>query len=138
MGLFTNIDVLTQVFADPNIDSWFFGFTGSGISGIDEILGNFRPMLDQVDSSVIMGGVTVPRVGSMDDDDKLIQPLLQKMFGVTLYSTSERAIRALAGLVKYWQLLEESKLAQKPIKLKADTTACRKIIEKLLVTKGHI
>jgi acyl-CoA synthetase (NDP forming) len=132
IGLFTNIDVLKQVFADPNIDSWFFGFTGSGISGIDEILGNFGPMLDQVDASVVMEGVNVPRVGSMDEDDKLIRPLLQKMFGVTLYSTPERAIRALAGLVKYRQFLEEGRRAQKPIKLKADTSAVRKIVEKAL------
>jgi len=132
IGLFTNVDVLKQVFADPNVDSWFFGFTGSGISGIDEILGNFGPMLDQVDSSVVMEGVTVPRVGSMDEDDKLIRPILQKMFGVTLFSTPERAIRALSGLVRYGGFLERSKLTEKPVDLKVDNSACKKIIENAL------
>jgi acetyltransferase len=135
IGLFTNTDVLKQVFADPNVDSWFFGFTGSGISGIDEIIGNFGPMLDQVDSSVVMEGVKVPRVGSMDEDDKLIRPLLQKMFGVTLYSTPERAIRALSALVRYSEHLRQSKTIEKPIKLKADSRTCKKIIENAL-TEG--
>jgi acetyltransferase len=132
MGLFTNVDVLKLVFADPNVDSWFFGFTGSGISGIEEIIGNFGPMLDQVDSSIVMAGVTIPRVGSMDEDDKLIRPILQKMFGVTLYSTPERAIRALSGLVKYHEYLKESKLREEHGKLEPKATACRRIIEHVL------
>jgi acyl-CoA synthetase (NDP forming) len=132
MGLFTNVDVLKLVFGDPNVDSWYFGFTGSGISGIDEIIGNFGPMLDQVDSSVVMARVTVPRVGSMDEDDKLIRPILQKMFGVTLYSTPERAIRALSGLVKYHEYLEESRMREEHVKLRPDAASCRRLIENAL------
>ncbi|MDD5503066.1 MAG: acetate--CoA ligase family protein [Candidatus Thermoplasmatota archaeon] len=128
IGLFSNIMLLKNTFADPCVDSWFLGFTGGSISGIDDILETFKPMLDEIDSKIVMEGITVPLVGSMDEHDKLIRPILQKMFGVTLYSTPERAIKALAALNRYREYLDEVNTGEAPPKVKPIDDSCRKII----------
>ncbi len=128
MGLFSNLEMLKSLFADPEVDAWFLGFTGSSISGIDDIVDSFGPLLDQINSKDIIGVLDKPLVGTMDEHDKLIRPLLQKMFGVTLYGTPERAIRALAGLVRYRTFITQAQGEGEAFHPEVDREACRRII----------
>lgn len=106
-GIFTNTEVLKKLFADPNIDAWFFGgFTSSSIAEIRDIVEQFRPVIDKINSKDLMGEVNIPLVGSMDEND-IVRPIMEKMFGAIFYPTPERAIRALSALYRYGKYLEE-------------------------------
>ncbi|MEM3564618.1 MAG: hypothetical protein QXR19_15405, partial [Candidatus Jordarchaeaceae archaeon] len=107
-GIFTNTQVLKRLFADPNIDAWFFGgFTSSSIAEIKDIIEQFRPAIDKINSKDLMGEVKVPLVGSMDEND-IVRPIMEKMFGAIFYPTPERAIRAISALYRYRKYLEET------------------------------
>ncbi len=107
--LLTNIDTLETIFSDPNIDSWFFGFTGSAVAGLDDIIERFRPMVESISPEDVMGKNPPPCVGCIGEGDKFISFFISKMFGPTFFGTPERAIRALSALWKYKQILDESK-----------------------------
>jgi acyl-CoA synthetase (NDP forming) len=108
-GIFTNTQVLKKLFADPNIDAWFFGgFTSSSIAEIKDIIEQFRPVIDKISSKDLMGELKVPLVGSMDEND-IVRPIMEKMFGAIFYPTPERAIRAISALYRYRKYLEMTK-----------------------------
>jgi acyl-CoA synthetase (NDP forming) len=108
-GLFTNTEVLKKLFADPNVDAWFFGgFTSSSIAEIANIIESFKPVIDKISSKDLVGEIKVPLVGSMDEKD-IVKPIIERMFGAIFYPTPERAIRALSALYKYRKYLEKSK-----------------------------
>lgn len=109
-GIFTNTEVLKKLFADPNIDTWFFGgFTSSSIAEIRDIIEQFRPVIEKLNSKELLGEVNTPLVGSMDEKD-IVKPIVEKMFGAIFYPTPERAIRAISALYKYGKFLEKRKL----------------------------
>ncbi len=108
-GIFTNTEVLKKLFADPNIDAWFFGgFTSSSIAEIRDIIEQFRPVIEKLNSKELLGEVKTPLVGSMDEKD-IVKPIVEKMFGAIFYPTPERAIRAISTLYKYGKFLEKRK-----------------------------
>jgi acyl-CoA synthetase (NDP forming) len=127
--LFTNMDILKDVFKDPNTDSWFFGFTGTAVAGLDEIIETFKPMIDSIDSKEIMGDVNKPCVGCIGENDRLIRPFIEKMFGPLFFPTPERAIRALGVLHRFRQILDERASVKKSLEFKGNESICRKVID---------
>ena len=131
--LFTNIDILKAVFNDPNTDSWFFGFTGATVAGLNEIIETFKPMIDSIDSKEIMGEINKTCVGCIGENDRLIRPFIEKMFGPLFFPTPERAMRALGALYRYRQIIKERILDEKPPETKGDIGLCQRIVESALV-----
>ncbi len=113
-GILTNTEVLKKLFADPNIDAWFFGgFTSSSIAEIRDIIEQFRPVIDKLNSKELLGEVNTPLVGSMDEND-IVKPIVEKMFGAMFYPTPERAIRAISALYRYGKCLKERNITENP------------------------
>jgi len=131
------LDTLETIFKDPNIDSWFFGFTGSAVAGLDDIIERFRPMVESITPEEIIGPNPPPRVGCIGEGDKLISYFITKMFGPTFFATPERAIRALAALYRYKKVLDEANSEVKPADIAADRDTCEEIVAGALEAGRH-
>ncbi|GAB4307695.1 MAG: acetate--CoA ligase [Promethearchaeota archaeon] len=114
MHMFMNVDVLERMFRTAGMDAWFFGFTGTGISGLDDIIHSFQPLIDSMDADEVVGGLDVSLVGCIGEGDRFIRPLLEKMFGATFFPTPERAIRALHALYRYGRVRESGAAVEVP------------------------
>jgi acyl-CoA synthetase (NDP forming) len=66
-------------------------------------------VIDKLNSKELLGEVNTPLVGSMDEND-IVKPIVEKMFGAIFYPTPERAIRAISALYTYGKFLKERKL----------------------------
>jgi len=131
-ALFGNWDKTKNIFKDPNIDSWVFSFPGSGFSGIEDIVKSYEPImtgLKKLTPAEAFGRDDAPFIAAGNQEDKIIKPLLEKLLGLSIYPTPERAIRAIATLNNYRKFLEECKLAEKQADLKGDINICKKIME---------
>ncbi|HME53779.1 MAG TPA: acetate--CoA ligase family protein [Candidatus Lokiarchaeia archaeon] len=130
--LFTNIDVLEDIFKDPNVDAWFFGFTGTTVAGLEEIIDRFTPLIETIDTKDTMGENPPPCVGCIGENDKLIRPFIEKMFGPLFFPTPERAIRALNALYQCYLIRENKKIEGEPAGIDADRLACKQVISEAL------
>jgi acetyltransferase len=126
--LLTSLDTLETIFSDPNVDSWFFGFTGSAVAGLDEIIDRFKPIVESVTPEDIIGPNPPTCVGCIGEGDKLISYFITKMFGPTFFSTPERAIRALAALYRYKVMLDDMSAEQSSSDIEGDRATCEEII----------
>ena len=134
-SLFGNWGEVREIFTDPNIDSWFFSFPGSGFSGIKEIVKSYEPLMQSLEGLTkkeIFGRDDAPFVAAGNLDDDTIKPLLEKLLKLLYYPTPERAIRAIAALNKYREFLEEKKATLEKTHFEIDPKPAEKIIKDAL------
>ena len=140
-NFFGNWSAVRDIFTDPNIDSWFFSFPGSGFSGIEGIVKSYEPLmaaLEGLPPAEVFGRADAPMVAAGNERDTTIKPLLERLFGLLFYPTPERAIRALAMLHRYRQFREARRAAMTPLRIKTDASACEKIIANALRSKRTV
>jgi len=134
-SLFANWAEVREIFSDPNIDSWFLSFPGSGFSGIKEIVKSYEPLMQSLEGLTkeeIFGRSDAPFLAAGNLKDDTIKPLLEKLLKLLYYPTPERAIRTIASLNKYREFLDEKESLYEEIKFKVDKKTGQKIIDNAL------